>query len=249
MAHKLGLVSISFRGLKPREILTAVKAAGLSCVEWGSDVHAPKDDERAIMDIADMQRELGIECCAYGTYFRWGETHLSELEGYSRAAKRLGTNVLRLWCGTKNSEDYTADERDALFSACREAASIAEANGVVLCMECHNSTYTNRIDGALELMQHVDSPAFRMYWQPNQFRSIEENLTYARKIGPYTYHAQVFNWSGKEKYPLSDAVDIWRGYLDALGGERTLLLEFMPDGRIESLAIEADALRAIADKR
>ncbi|MBQ7010214.1 MAG: sugar phosphate isomerase/epimerase [Clostridia bacterium] len=248
MAHKLGLVSISFRGLKPREILAAVKAAGLSCVEWGSDVHAPKDDERAIMDIAAMQRELGIECCSYGTYFRLGETPLSELDGYIKAAKLLGTNVLRLWCGTKNSEDYTADERDKLFSVCREAASIAEANGVLLCMECHNSTYTNRIDGALELMRCVDSPAFRMYWQPNQLRSIEENITYARKIGPYTYHAHVFNWSGKEKYPLSDAVDIWRVYLDALGGERTLLLEFMPDGRIESLAGEADALRAIADK-
>ena len=38
---KLGLVSVSFRGHTPREILEEMKKVGLSCIEWGSDVHAP----------------------------------------------------------------------------------------------------------------------------------------------------------------------------------------------------------------
>jgi hypothetical protein len=57
----------------------------------------------------------------------------------------------------------------------------------------------------------------------------------------------VFNWSGKEKYPLADATEIWKKYLAELGGYKTLLLEFMPDGSIDSLKREAEALRVIAE--
>ena len=46
--YTLGLVSISFRKHTPEEIIQAVKAAGLSCIEWGSDVHAPPHDKRSL---------------------------------------------------------------------------------------------------------------------------------------------------------------------------------------------------------
>ena len=39
--YKFGLVSVSFRELGVDEIITAAKNAGLSCIEWCSDVHAP----------------------------------------------------------------------------------------------------------------------------------------------------------------------------------------------------------------
>ena len=57
----------------------------------------------------------------------------------------------------------------------------------------------------------------------------------------------VFNWSGKEKYPLADAVEVWKKYLAELGGDKTLLLEFMPDGSIDTLKREAQALKIIAE--
>ena len=47
--------------------------------------------------------------------------------------------------------------------------------------------------------------------------------------------------------PLADATDDWRRYLEALPNARTLLLEFMPDDRVETLAREASALRALAE--
>ena len=52
---KLGLCSISFRDKTPEEILIAAKEAGLSFVEWGSDVHAPKDDAEKIAEIVKLQ--------------------------------------------------------------------------------------------------------------------------------------------------------------------------------------------------
>jgi len=242
MRYKLGLVSVSFRSYSPEQILTAMKDAGLNYIEWGSDVHVPPEKAE---EIALLQKNYAIACCSYGTYFRLGVTPMEELPAYIAAAKLLGTDILRLWCGNKNSEEYTEEEKAFLFRACREAGAIAERNGVTLCMECHNKTYTNKKEAALELMQAVGSESFRMYWQPNQHRTEAENLEYARLLSPYTEHIHVFNWKGKEKYPLGDAKALWKKYLDCFDADRALLLEFMPDGKLETLKTEAGALREI----
>jgi len=242
---KLGLVSISFRDKTPKEILIAMKNAGLSYIEWGSDVHAPKDDIEKINEIIKLQEEYGIECCSYGTYFRLGETPLEELEGYIKTAKLLGTNILRLWCGVKNRHNLTAEEKEKLFSDCKKAAEIAEKRKAVLCLECHNNTYTEDLNGALEIIEYVNSPFFCMYWQPNQFREFNENMEYAEKIAPYTKHIHVFKWRGQKKFSLYDGIEEWKSFLKFFGDYSNLLLEFMPDNNIESLKREADALREI----
>jgi sugar phosphate isomerase/epimerase len=243
---QLGLVSISFRGLSPEKIIEEAKKAGLSCIEWGSDVHAPCSDTESLKKIADLQKQAGLFCCSYGTYFRLGKTDIGELQQYIDAAKILGTDILRLWCGTKSSRDYTEEEENALFSVCREAALIAEKNGVTLCMECHNGTYTDTKESAIRLMKEVNSPAFRMYWQPNQFVSIEENKLYARLLSPFTRHIHVFNWTATDRYPLMEAVLLWKEYLSYFD-DNTLLLEFMPDDDIGSLKTEAEALRRLTE--
>ena len=239
---RLGLVSVSFREHTPQEILEAMKKQGLTYIEWGSDVHAPP--EKAT-EIAALTEQYGVTCCSYGTYFRLGVTPLEELPRYIAAAKILGTTVLRLWCGNKNGDAYTAAEKDALFAACRAAAAMAEQHGVTLCMECHRDTFTNDKDSAFRLMQAVNSAYFKMYWQPSAFRSVRENKDYAALLAPYVVNAHVFHWKGDSKLPLADAADEWREYLHIFQGEHTLLLEFMPDGRLETLGTEAAALKEI----
>lgn len=245
--YKLGLVSISFRGFDVETIIKHTKNAGLSCVEWGSDVHAPKDDIPKLKEIASLQDKFGITCSSYGTYFRLSETPIEELEGYINAAKILGTDILRLWCGNKDSQEYSSSEREDLFVECIKAAKVAESNGVKLCMECHNGTFTNTKDSALKLMQAVDSNSFRMYWQPNQYRTQEENLQYAESLTDYTEHIHIFNWNGDMRFPLKDGTSIWKKYLEKFKGKKTLLLEFMPDDNINSLMTETAALRKIAE--
>ena len=243
-----GLVSVSFRKKTPEEILTAMVKAELFAVEWGSDVHAPPSDDAALKRIAALQKEAGVRCCSYGTYFRLGVTPTAELPAYIRAAAVLGTDVLRLWCGDRDPGEYAPREREALFDACRKAAEIAEKSGVTLCLECHNKTYTATRAGAEEVMEAVSSPAFGMYWQPNQYRSETENLAYAAALAPRIRHVHVFQWAGKERFPLKAGIDVWKRYLTALGGRHHLLLEFMPDDEIGSLRREADALRRIMEE-
>jgi sugar phosphate isomerase/epimerase len=244
-----GLVSVSFRKHTVEEIISAAKNANLRYIEWGSDVHAPANDIANLKKIKVLQEENGIICSSYGTYFVIGESSPDELHGLINAAKILGTNILRLWCGNKNFEDYSEAERTSFLALCKDYALIAEKNEVYLCMECHNNTFTNCLEGAKRLMESVNSKNFLMYWQPNQFLSFQENTEYAKEISPYTKVIHVFNWLKKEKFPLADGIDTWAEYLKFFPENILCLLEFMPDNNILSLPVEADALKKIKSRR
>ena len=242
---KLGLVSVSFRKNTVLEILEAMKKAGLFYVEWGSDIHAPWNDTDKLREIARLQKEYGITCSSYGTYFRLGENKTEELQGYIDAARILGTDILRLWCATKSGSDMSEDEKVYLLEECKKAERIARQNDVVICMECHKSTFTENCDDAVDLMEQINSRNFRMYWQPFQWQSVKQNIENAGKIAPYTKNIHVFNWKEKNRFPLEMAIDEWRAYLENFLKPRVLLLEFMPNNTLEELIIEANALKKI----
>lgn len=246
--YKCGVVSVSFRPQSPEEIIVAAKDAGLSCIEWGSDIHAPYNDEEKIEKIVELQEKYGISCSSYGTYFRLGRDNTEELEKYAEAAKKLGTNIMRVWCGDKAAYQYTDEEKRVLLDECKKAAEIAKRCDVVLCMECHHWTYTETAEGMTELMEAVNSENFRMYWQPSQFLSVEKNVCYAKSVSKYCKAIHVFNWEGETKFPLSEAEDAWCKYLSCFGSDITLLFEFMPDDKIESLPAECEALFRITER-
>ena len=123
-----------------------------------------------------------------------------------------------------------------MLSECKRAAKIAEEEGVTLCMECHQKSFTNVLEGALDLMRSVDSPAFRMYWQPSTKEGVEYNIEYARGIAEYVETIHVFYYRDGKKAYLSEGIEDWKKYLAEFDGKQNLLLEFMPDGSPESLA-------------
>jgi len=115
-------------------------------------------------------------------------------------------------------------------------------------LECHMKTYTETAETALVLVQAVDSPAFRMYWQPNQRRSMEENIENAKLLKDYVNHIHVFQWKLKERFPLAEGMDEWKTYLSQFTGRRHLLLEFMPGNTLAELPTEAASLRRIVER-
>lgn len=247
LKHRIGMASVSFRELSPRQILSASKAAGLDVIEWGSDVHAPATDIEAIKNIVELQNEFGISSSSYGTYFRIGTNTAEELCDYIAAAKMLGTNILRVWCGGKPEVNIEGEAREAFIAECQNLARVAEENGVVLCMECHKNTFTEKLSNTLELMERVNSKSFLMYWQPFLNLTIEENLEYAEKISEYTVHIHAFNIKEKVRYSLADGIEEWKSYVSKFTPPHTLLLEFLPHNDINELKDEADALRKIVE--
>ena len=164
--YKAGLVSISFRKNTQREVLEMMREADLKYIEWGSDVHAPHKSLDMLGELREMMGQYGVLASSYGTYFRLGATPTEELVDYIKAAKILGTDTLRLWAGTKCGADMSIPEIEKFMDAALRSAEIAEREGVKLCLECHQKTFTERIDDTLMLMENVDSDKFRMYWQP-----------------------------------------------------------------------------------
>ena len=243
--YKAGLVSISFRNHTQREILEMMRRSNLKYIEWGSDVHAPHKNLDMLCQLAQLQEQYGVSCSSYGTYFRLGETPISDLHDYIKAARMLGTDVLRLWGGRSCGATLSLPEIESFMDACWRAADMAERENVKLCLECHVNTFTERLEDTLMLMDNVDSDKFRMYWQPFKFRSVEENLNYLKKTEKYVEHIHVFNWDPEGRYPLADGIETWKRYLAELSHPRTMLLEFMPDDLLTTLPREADALREI----
>ena len=243
--YSLGLCSVSFRQNTPLEILASARNAGLNCVEWGSDVHAPCNNIEALNNIADLQKKYDIFCSSYGTYFYIMRDKTEDIVNYINAAKILGTNVLRLWCGEKGSSQFTESEKQGLFAECKKLAQIAKNEGAVLCMECHAGTFTDTAESSIELMENVNSPNFKMYWQPYIKLTDNENIEAAKMLSPYTENIHVFYWVNKKPRNLSDGIEVWKKYLENFSEKRALLLEFMPDGKIESLFTEAETLKEI----
>lgn len=242
-----GLVSISFRKHSVDELVSASKDAGLSMIEWGSDVHAGHDK---VKYAAEATRAAGLSVSSYGTYFRLGVDPVDSLKLYLDDAGVLGTDIVRIWAGNKGYGQFTPEMRTALLDDCVKAARMAEEAKVTLCFECHPNTYTDCLDGALELMSSANSSCIGMYWQPNQNHDLEWNLAYARGISKYVKVIHVFNWNilndgSLLRKSLSEAEDIWLKYLQELPADAAKLLEFVPDDSLASLYTEAAALKII----
>lgn len=249
--NKVGLVSVSFRELAPAEIFNHVKNAGLQTVEWGADVHCKPHDTETLSAVQRFASETGIPTCAYGSYYRVGASDAgnADFADILAAAKILDAPIVRVWAFNKGSEQTSADEYRAVLDDLRRICRMAEQENVKIALECHNNTLTDEYHSTLKLLEDTASGALTMYWQPNQFRDLAYNLESAAALCDYVTNVHVFNWSGKEKYPLAGAVDIWKRYAEIIErGTRhahNYLLEFMPNGSPAELPAEVEALRAV----
>ena len=247
MSFSTGLVSISFRPHSPADILAACRSAGLSLIEWGSDVHVPAGNAKIADEVAKMTADAGLRTITYGSYFRIGHTSPDELNAYLDSACRLGAKNIRMWCGTSPSAKATPELREKIVNEGRIAVERAAAHGLNITLECHSGTLTDDCSSAMRYLAEVSHPAMRMYWQPCQFHSEQYNLDTAQAYAPHTECLHVFHWDASRRYPLADGADIWAKYLDIFRSEKReigLLLEFMHDDQLQTLAQAAKTLHA-----
>ena len=240
----VGLVSVSFRGKTPEEIVGACKAASLSVIEWGGDVHVPHGDEETARKVRDITEKEGLCVAEYGSYYHVGGGDEDLFEKVLRSANALCTDCIRVWPG-KNipSAEYPKGDYD---DAVRDARRIATmAKNKMIALECHPYSLTDDAAAAMRFLEDVGCENVKMFWQPNQYRSEEYNVRAVKILLPYIVSVHTFAWSETERFPLAHGEKAWRKYLDVLSARPlSYLLEFMPDDRIESLPEEARTLRS-----
>ena len=239
-----GLVSISFRPLSPEKIIEIAKAAGLRAIEWGGDVHVPFGDIETAHGVGEMTRSAGLSIPEYGSYYRVG---LHDHEDFTKAAttaRALGTDIIRVWAYNKNPDEIDEETYAVIVADAKKMCE--EAPDLTICLECHNNTLTSNYKSALKFLQDVGKENFKMFWQPNQFISHEENLEACRALLPYIQRVHTFSWEGKEKFPLAHHAGRWAEYMAILAESKNasmpLMLEFMHDGDPDTLPETAQTL-------
>lgn len=90
MTMTAGLCSVTMREAPWQTVIDHAQSAGLSLIEWGSDVHVPPNDEELARAVSASMARAGLTSPSYGTYFRAGQTRPEELTGLIRTATALG---------------------------------------------------------------------------------------------------------------------------------------------------------------
>lgn len=242
-----GLVSVTYRPLTPDEIISAAVRSGLSAIEWGGDVHVPHGDLAAAETVGRKTREAGLSVISYGTYYKagaYGDAFRPVFSSMLDTAEALGAPSLRLWAGTKGTKDTDAAGRARLVDELRVCASMAAERGLRIAFEYHGGTLTDNAVSARRLIEEIGADSARLYWQPNQHVSHEENIQNLKTVLPCVTNVHVFAWEGGSRFPLADHESRWRDYLSLLndGKDHGLLLEFVPDNDPAILPREARTL-------
>lgn len=244
-----GLVSISFRKLSTEEIIDQCLKHGLSCIEWGGDVHVPHGDDEIAIKTAELMHRNNLRTAAYGSYYRSGVSDPALFADVLRSAKLLGAPFIRVWAGEKGSADTTPEERAAIVSDLKRCTEMAAAEGISLSTEYHRYTLTDTNESAQDLIAEVSHPMFRTGWQPPNGQSFEYRMAGLQNVQPVLSTVHVFHWVNiSDRRPLAEGRDDWQKYLaavNATGRDTDALLEFVMDDSLDQLAEDAATLNAM----
>ena len=243
-----GLVSITFRALSPREIVSLVSRAELAGIEWGGDVHVPQGDLRQARRVRRMTREAGLEVASYGSYYRVGVDGMGPFEPVVDTAAELGAPVIRVWAGDRASADVDTAYRARVVHESRRVADLAGREGVAVAYEFHPRTLTDTNESARALLEDVAHDNVGSYWQPPPGASVPVNLAGLEAVLPWLRHLHVFTWHGVtgERLPLADGEDGWMQYLRqaaSTGRSHYALIEFVRGDAPEPFLRDAATLR------
>jgi fatty-acyl-CoA synthase len=151
---KLAFSTLACPGWTWQEAIQAAKRLGYEGVEWrlvdGQTVSADFPAARA-QEIKDAVAAAGLETCALDSGISLAtppgadrDRNLREAAGMLAVAQQLGTDILRLFPG-KYPESVTDEQAIAwVVEGLNELVSHAQATGVRLALELHNSFEWNR---------------------------------------------------------------------------------------------------------
>lgn len=248
---RIGLVSVTYRPLSPRDIVDLSRKAGLDCIEWGGDIHVPPGNPKIAREVAILTRDAGLTVSAYGSYYRLNTSDADGLpfEHVLESAVALNAPTIRVWAGNRASAESDTAYRQAVAADALRIADLAQKAGITISYEYHGNTLTDSIASAVALLESTKHPAIKTLWQPINGAEMETCCESLRSVLDRLSNVHVFHWwpSTKERHPLSEGAPRWKTYLDILRQAKKnpdLMLEFVPQDDPEILAREAATVRS-----
>ena len=245
--HRLGICSVTLRHLSPAAVIDVTGTAGLSCIEWGADLHAPPADAHRLVEVRELTQAAGLTVASYGSYWRAGSSPAADFSSLVTAAGTLGAPRIRVWAGEIGTEHADQATWDGVVGALREACVVARDSAIELALEFHPNTLTDSVESTLELLQRVGDESLRTYWQPRLDEEADPSVAGLRRLLPFLAGVHVFSWwPGANRLRLSERSDLWSAVTELLVQESEpcdLLLEFVPGDDLELVPAEAHTLR------
>ena len=241
-----GLVSVTFRKLKPREVVDLVAQAGLAGIEWGGDIHVPHGDVALAREAAKMTKEAGLKVAAYGSYYYAGQGGSPSFEAVLDSASELGAPLIRIWAGKKSPADADAADRKKVVDDSIRIAELAAGRKVTLAFEFHNNTLTETTESAIQLLNEIGRANVRSYWQPHDQGPVAVQLQGLDAILPWLAHVHCYYWAANERLPLEQGESKWKQYLGRIrqaAGDRYVMIEFVKDDSPQAFLRDAATLR------
>lgn len=272
-----GLCSVTLNDESPESVVEITKSSGLKAIEWGGNVHVPHGDEAVATKVQKLTREAGLEMPSYGSYYRVGVSEQSDLSFASvlSSAKILGVSTIRVWAGSKNYQEATPAEINAVILDAQRIAALAASAGISITFEFHGGTLTNSYDTTMLVVEKLkDLSNIFFSWQVPHGFTRSYNLAGLARLLPYLSTVHVYHWTigsyekniyneqervlkwpeDYHKHPLEDGLEDWSAYLDLISqskihSEIPLLLEFVKGGSVEQLQDDAKTLLSLIENR
>ncbi|MEJ0001034.1 MAG: TIM barrel protein [Verrucomicrobiota bacterium] len=227
-----GLVSVTFRQLKPEEIIPLCVKAGVQAIEWGGDVHAPPGNVERAREIQRATQDAGLLVAAYGSYYRLGAGKPDSFDGVLATAAALGAPTIRVWAGARGSAQTTPNLRRDIVRDALRVADLAARRGLTVSIEYHADTLTDTRASARTLLGELAHPAIEFLWQPSNGEPAEACAERLIDVLPRLRNVHVFHWwpTAAERHPLAAGEDRWRTYIGLVresGRDVDFLLEFV----------------------
>lgn len=248
-----GLVSITFRSLKCREIAALVKKAGLSSIEWGGDVHVPQGDIKKAKEARKITEDAGLVTAAYGSYYRTGcelikTGEKADFKKTLETALKLNAPVIRIWAGGRGSAEADSAWREKIIQESRKIADEAGKEGITVAFEFHGETLTDSNESTLKLLEEINRGNVKTYWQPSVGSSMDYRLQGLRMLLPRLSHIHAFQWEGRERRPFSEGKEEWKKYISTIKQSkenRHIMLEFVKNESPEQFLEDAEVLKGL----
>lgn len=244
---KTGLVSITFRKRSPQEVIQLVTAAGLDAIEWGGDIHVPPGNVHHARKIARLTMDSGLSVAAYGSYYRLAQTDPSSFDLVLETAVEIGAPTIRVWAGSKNSNDASEEDWELVVKDSIRIADLAALAGLTISFEFHDLTLNDRGLASARLINMIRKENVLTLWQPPVGSSMPENLDELQMVLKWTGNLHVFHWDpGYTRLPLSEGESNWLQYIQLVkttGRDHYLLLELVQDDLPESFLRDAQTLK------
>jgi len=234
---KAGICSIIWKDrLRISEVVATAARVGAQGVEvWGQPPHTP--DPVDLANAIRLREELdryGLEAPQFGAYARAGEADFGSLLKRSLdVTHALGAKACRLWAGNADAEILDEAGWERVQVDLRTACNLAEEKGLLITLERHGHTVTNRLWGCVRLLEEVDHPALRINFQikSTEPETIAEEI---RVLGPHILNTHAINYDasspGRTMSPLSRGVVDWRHLVQCLraaGNDGYVEVEFV----------------------